>query len=77
MIVILNILFIVVILMLILSCGGRSAVWGGATWGLIIGAIIGLFTGNLFWGGKVGLTVGGCLGIISEILGKWSDSRIK
>lgn len=75
---IVNILFIAVILMLIISfASGRSSIWGGATWGVIIGAIIGLLAGDIFMGGKIGLTIGGIIGIASELLGKWSDKLKK
>lgn len=69
LILILNILFVVVIIMLILTWSKRSAVWGGATIGLVIGIIAGIFTGDIFFGGKTGLTIGGLLGFGSEVFG--------
>lgn len=73
MIILSNILFIVVIVALIFTWSHRSAIWGGATGGLVIGGIIGLFTGDIFSGVKNGITVGGIIGIIAEILGMISD----
>ena len=70
-----NVLFIVVILALVITFSSRSTIWGGATWGLIIGVIVGLFIDDIFLGGKTGLTLGGIIGIISEILGKWSEKK--
>lgn len=48
---------------------GRSAIWGGATLGLIIGFVVGLFTGNISSSIKNGIIVGLVLGIVAEILG--------
>lgn len=75
MILIMNILFISVIVMLIISWSRRSAIWGGATIGLILGGLIGLFAGDIFQGGKTGLTIGGIIGVISEVLGSISNRK--
>lgn len=55
---------------------GRSAIWGGATAGLIIGFLWGLFTGNIGNGIKNGVIIGAALGIITELLGFIGD-RLK
>ena len=73
MIILSNIIFIIVIVALILTWLHRSAIWGGATGGLVIGGLIGLFTGDIFSGIKNGITIGGTFGIIAEILGMISD----
>jgi len=73
MVLIINILFIAVIAMLVITWSRRSAIWGGATVGLIIGGLIGLFTGNIFLSIKNGVTIGGTIGIIAEVLGAISD----
>lgn len=69
MIILSNILFIVIIFALALTWFHRSAIWGGVTGGLIIGGIVGLFTGDIFLSIKNGVAVGGTIGIIAEILG--------
>lgn len=56
-----------------LEFGGKSAIWGGATLGLIIGFVIGLFTGNIGSSMKNGIIVGLVLGIVAEILGVISN----
>ncbi len=73
MIILSNIIFIIVIVALIFTWLHRSAIWGGATGGLVIGGIIGLFTGDIFSGIKNGITIGGTIGIIAEILVMISD----
>jgi len=73
MIILSNILFIFVIVALIFTWSHRSAIWGGATGGLVIGGLIGLFTDDIFSGIKNGVTVGGAIGIIAEILGMIGD----
>ena len=68
-----NIIFIIVVIALILTWSHRSAIWGGATAGVLIGGLIGLFSGDFFAGIKNGVTVGGGIGVIAEILGMISD----
>lgn len=68
-----DVLFISVIVILVLTLFRRSAIWGGATAGLIIGGLFGLFTGDIFSGIKNGVTIGGVIGIVAEILGIVSD----
>ena len=77
MIIIMNILFIAVIIMFFFAGpeGRPSAIRGGAIGGAIVGVIIGLFIGDIFLGGKYGLTIGGIIGVISEIWGRWSDKQ--
>ena len=50
-----------------------SAVWGGATIGLVVGVIVGAVTGA--WGESIGLgiVIGGGSGIAANILGAISD----
>ncbi len=53
---------------------GRSPVWGGATLGVIIGAIVGLAVGEFFVGLVAGFLVGGFVGVAAVLLGGLSDS---
>lgn len=73
MIVLSNILLIAVLVALMFTWFHRSAIWGGATGGLIIGGVIGLFTGDIFLGIKNGVIIGGVIGIIAEALGMIGD----
>jgi hypothetical protein len=51
----------------------RSAVWGGATLGLVIGALIGVFGGQ-FWASVLwGLGIGAVVGFAAAFLGWISD----
>ena len=69
---------IIAIILLVVFCRKRNAVWGGFTIGIIIGFIVALF--SVFRGdgfdwyiiGKGG-TVGVFLGFLAEALGKVSD----
>ncbi len=46
----------------------RSAVWGGATWGLLIGLVWGLVTGDGISLILRGVALGACVGVVSELL---------
>lgn len=53
---------------------GPSAVWGGATLGLIVGAIVGLVIGS-FWAGLLyGVLIGAGVALIASILGWIADT---
>ncbi len=54
----------------------RSAIWGGATLGFIIGGVIGLSQGNMSLL-ITGAIVGAGLGVIAEILGIIGDKLKK
>lgn len=68
------ILSVVSIILLIVYFGRRqNAVWGGFTFGLIIGFIISLFSGfNWYIIGK-GAILGTMVGFTAELLGMLSD----
>ena len=53
--------------------GGQSAIWGGATLGLIIGIVVGLVR-DPFWGTLVyGVLIGTALGIVATLMGWLGD----
>ena len=52
------------------NADGRSAVWGGATLGFVIGAIAGLFTESFWQTVFYGVLIGGALGGASELLAR-------
>lgn len=56
-----------------LGCGGSSAIWGGATFGLLVGAVVGLVTGDIGSGARNGVIAGAVVGIIAELLGALGD----
>ncbi len=53
--------------------GGPSAIWGGATFGLIVGVVAGAIVGNITFGMLIGLIVGAGAGVVANLLGKGSD----
>lgn len=55
---------------------GRSAIWGGATIGLIIGIVIGLVTGNFWVKVLYSVLIGAGLGVVANILG-WISDRLR
>ena len=54
---------------------GRSAIWGGATLGLVIGLVYGLLKGDLSDILRFAL-IGADLGLLANILG-WIGDRLK
>jgi len=71
---ILNIFLLIGILALILSffAQKRSAIWGGATLGLILGVIIGIVRGDFSDILRV-ILIGADVGLAAELLGLLSD----
>ena len=72
------ILGIITAILLIVFRGGRNAVWGGLTLGIIIGLIVAIFfvfEGSGFDGYIVGkgAILGTIVGFIAQLLGKVSD----
>ena len=55
-----------------LGCG-PSAIWGGATLGLLIGLIGGAITGDMGVWIRNAVIVGAVIGIIAEVLGAIGD----
>lgn len=52
---------------------GRSAIWGGATLGFIVGIVLGLLRGNFVNILITSVVIGAALGILAEILGMLGD----
>ena len=52
---------------------GRNAIWGGATIGLILGVIVGIFRSPFFTTLGYGFVIGTFAGIAAELLGRISD----
>jgi uncharacterized membrane protein len=53
---------------------GRSAIWGGATLGFIVGLVLGFFVGN-FWTTVLRAVLDGTgIGVVAELLGWLSDA---
>ncbi len=53
---------------------GRSPIWGGATLGLIVGAILGFFVGSYWTTLLYAALVGTGIGLAAQILGWVSDA---
>ena len=51
----------------------RSAVWGGATFGLLIGVIVGIFAASFWPSVLAGVVFGTCLGAGAALLGWAAD----
>lgn len=70
-----NIFLIIGAVSLILSffTQRRAAIWGGATMGLIIGVILGIFKGDFSDILRIAL-IGADVGLIAEILGLLGDN---
>lgn len=51
----------------------RSAIWGGATAGLLVGLVLGFFVGHYWSTVLYSVLVGAGLGLAAEILGRVSD----
>ena len=58
---------------LLLFFKGPNAVWGGATFGVIIGLIVGWIRGDLVNGLMWGFSIGTLAGVGAELLGKVGD----
>ncbi|MFC1905743.1 hypothetical protein ACFLXL_02930 [Chloroflexota bacterium] len=66
------ILLIIAVILLLLHWGGRNAVWGGATLGLVVGIIISIIKGD--WTFLAYSVSGGVfLGTFFEWLGRLAD----
>jgi len=52
---------------------GRNAIWGGATAGIILGAIVGIFKPPFFTTLGYGFVIGTFAGLLAEFLGFVSD----
>jgi len=53
---------------------GRSAIWGGATLGLIVGVILGCFVGKFWTTLAYAVLVGAGVGMVAEVLGRVGDA---
>jgi tetratricopeptide (TPR) repeat protein len=58
-----------------LGLGGRSAIWGGATLGVIVGLLAGVFTGSFGFWIPTAVIAGAAIGIVAEVLGAMSDRQ--
>lgn len=61
------------VVLLFVYWGGRNAVWGGLTIGLIAGLLIALFSGFDWYIVGKGAVSGTVVGFVAEILGKTPD----
>lgn len=52
---------------------GRSAIWGGATAGVVLGLGVGLFWGGLAAGALNGAAIGAALGLVADVMGGMAD----
>lgn len=53
---------------------GRSAIWGGATVGLIVGLVLGFFVGSYWRTVAYAVLIGAGVSLIAQILGMVSDA---
>jgi len=62
-----------VILLVLFFFGRRNAVWGGATFGLVVGIIVGLIMRDFLNVLKWGFVIGTLAGFGAELLGMFGD----
>ena len=55
------------------SESGQSAIWGGATLGLIVGAIVGLVISEIVTGLVAGVVIGGAVGGVITVAANFVD----
>lgn len=68
-----TILGILAVVLLIYYWNSRNAVWGGFTFGIIIGLVLFIFKGNFVIVVGKSAVVGTLLGFLAELLGMLSD----
>ena len=68
--------FLVLVCLILLALSffrGRNPIWGGATGGVILGAIVGIFKAPFLTTLAYGFVIGTLLGLLAETLGLAGD----